>query len=69
MATIVEFLKSIPKFFSENENFIMTIATMIIGIVAGWFPTLKKPYQITLTVIVAIVQSALFSMCLSNIFE
>lgn len=63
MATIVELLKSIPKFFAENENFIMTIATMIIGIVAGWFPTFKKPYQTTLTIIVAIVFNVIVVLC------
>ena len=57
MAIIVEFLKNIPNFFSENNNFIMTIATMIVGIVAGWFPTLKKSYHRTLTVTVAIVNA------------
>lgn len=67
MAIIVEFLKSIPNFFSENNNFIMTIATMIVGIVAGWFPTLKKPYHITLTVTVAIIFNVIVGLCYQSL--
>ncbi len=67
MATIVEFLKGIPDFFSENNNFIMTIATMIVGIVAGWFPTLKRPYHITLTVTVAIVFDVIVGLCYQSL--
>ena len=67
MEAIVEFFKSIPNFFSENNNFIMTIATMIVGIVAGWFPTLKKPYQITLTVIVAIIFNVIVGLCFQSL--
>lgn len=67
MAIIVEFLKGIPNFFSENNNFIMTIATMIVGIVAGWFPTLKRPYHITLTVTVAIVFDVIVGLCYQSL--
>lgn len=67
METIVEFFKSIPGFFSVNNNFIMTIATMIVGIVAGWFPTLKKSYHITLTIIVAIVFDFIVGFCYQSL--
>ena len=67
MAIIVEFFKSIPDFCSENNNFIMTVATMIVGIVAGWFPTLKKSFHITLTVTVAIVFNVIVGLCYQSL--
>lgn len=63
MDTIVELLKKLANFFLDNNNFIMTIATMIVGIVAGWFPTLKKTYQITFTIIVAILFNIVVGLC------
>lgn len=67
MEAIVEFFKSIPIFFSENNNFIMTMVTMIIGILAGWFPTLKRPYHIALTISVAIVFDVIVGFCYQSI--
>ncbi len=63
METIVEFFKSIPDFFLKNNNFIMTIATMIVGIVAGWFPTLKKSRQILFTIVTAVVFIIIVALC------
>lgn len=63
MDTIVELFKKLANFFLDNNNFIMTIATMIVGIVAGWFPTLKKSYQITFTIIVAILFDIVVGLC------
>lgn len=67
MEEIVKFLVSIPVFFSENNNFIMTISTMIVGIVAGWLPTLKKLCQITLTVIIAIIFNVIVGLCYQSL--
>ena len=62
-----EYVDSIIVFFSEHKDFIMTIATMVIGIVAGWFPTLKRISQIILTVITTILFPILVIMCYQDL--
>ena len=67
MNAIVEFLNGVPVFFLQNNSFIMTIATMLVGIVAGWFPTLKSHYQITLTITVAVVFNVIVWLCYQSL--
>lgn len=67
MDVITESIKAILKFFYDNSNFIMTITTMIVGIVAGWSPTLKNSCQKSLTIIVAIIFSIIVGMCYQSL--
>ena len=67
MNTLAEFITFTSNFFLKNSNFIMTITTMMVGIVAGWFPTLKKSLQRSLTIIVAIVFVIIVALCYQSI--
>lgn len=57
------FVNLIKSFFSEYENFIMPTVTMLVGIVAGWFPTFKKACQRKYTIIAAIVFDVIVGLC------
>lgn len=63
MEIIVDFFKKIPNCLLENNEIIMTIATMIIGIVAGWFPTLSRWRQIALTITTAVLFNVVVGFC------
>lgn len=63
METFVESMMNIPMFCFNNKDIIMTISTMIVGIVAGWFITLKRIKQIILTIAVAIIFNVIVGLC------